>query len=369
MSIERQAPMTSETRPRPSRRLVTSALLGALLVGAVTLVGQAQTAYPGDASAGASQGAGEPSTAPAHPTALTVGLGYIPSVQFAQFYLADAAGYYEDAGLEVTFQNKVDPELITLVGQGAVDIGMGDGTSLIPAVSQGIPVVYGATVFARFPNVLFSLADSGIEEVADLAGRSVGIPGRFGSSWVALQALLASAGLTTEDVEIVTYPDFGHGVAVAEGQVDAAIGFLNNEPLQLAREGKAVDIIRVDDVAPLPGPGLVVGRATLASKREALRAFTAATLRAMADIIADPQRGLEATFARVPELAADPDTQLAILEATTDAWQSEATRANGMGSIDEETWRSALEIMTTLPDSVVAEPPTLDQLTTDELLP
>jgi NitT/TauT family transport system substrate-binding protein len=250
-----------------------------------------------------------------------------------------------------------------------VDIGMGDGTSLIPAVSQGIPVVYGATVFARFPNVLFSLADSGIDEVADLAGRSVGIPGRFGSSWVALQALLASAGLTTDDVEIVTYPDFGHGVAVAEGQVDAAIGFLNNEPLQLAREGKAVDIIRVDDVAPLPGPGLVVGRATLASKREALRAFTAATLRAMGDIIADPQRGLEATFARIPELAADPETQLAILEATADAWQSEATRANGIGSIDDEAWRSALEIMTTLPDPVVAEPPTLDQLTTDELLP
>ena len=31
------------------------------------------------------------------------------------------------------------PQLITLVGQGAVDIGIGDGTSVIPAASQGIP--------------------------------------------------------------------------------------------------------------------------------------------------------------------------------------------------------------------------------------
>jgi NitT/TauT family transport system substrate-binding protein len=358
--------MTTTLLPR---RFLVAALLGALLAGVAPGAGLAQSASPGQAIADASQPGAVPSGGLAEPTALTVGLGYIPSVQFAQFYLAEEAGYYDEAGLDVTFQNKVDPELITLVGQGAVDIGMGDGTSLIPAVSQGIPVVYGATVFARFPNVLFSLAESGIEDVADLAGRSVGIPGRFGSSWVALQALLASSGLTTDDVEIVTYPDFGHGVAVAQGQVDAAIGFLNNEPLQLAREGKAVNVIRVDDLAPLPGPGLVVGRATLESKADALRAFTAATLRAMEDIIADPRLGLDATFARVPELAADPDTQLAILEATVEAWQSDATRAGGLGSIDVETWRSALDTMMTLPDSVVTEAPALDLLITDRLLP
>ena len=91
----------------------------------------------------------------------------------------------------MTFQNKIDPELITLLAQGAVDIGMADGTSVIPAVSQGIPVAYGATIYARDPNVVFSLSETGIESAADLAGRSIGIPGRYGSSWVALQALLA----------------------------------------------------------------------------------------------------------------------------------------------------------------------------------
>jgi ABC-type nitrate/sulfonate/bicarbonate transport system substrate-binding protein len=130
-----------------------------------------------------------------------------------------------------------------------------------------------------------------------------------------------------------------------------------------------VNVITIDNVAPLPGPGLVVGRATLESKREALRAFTAATLRAMEEIIADPQRGLAATFARVPELAVDPDTQLAVLKATVEAWQSDTTRASGLGSIDMETWKSALDIMTSLPDSVVVEPPTLDQLVTEQLLP
>ncbi len=270
--------------------------------------------------------------APAERVPLTVGLGYIPSVQFAQFYLADEAGYYDEAGLDVTFQNKIDPELITLLAQGSVDVGIGDGTSVIPAVSQGIPVLYGATIYARNPNVVFSLAESGIESVSDLAGKSVGIPGRYGSSWIALQAMLASAGLTPDDLEIVTYPDFGQGVAVAEGQVDAATGFATNEPVQLRLQGRDVNELQAPDDAQLPGPGLVVGRDTLDSKGDALRAFTAATVRAMEDIVADPQLGLDATFALVPELAGDPETQSAILEATIGTWTDAYTDAHGVGS-------------------------------------
>ena len=300
-------------------------------------------------------------------TELTVGLGYIPSVQFAQFYLAEEAGYYEAAGLDVTFQNKIDPELITLLAQGAVDIGMSDGTSLIPAVSQGIPVVYGATIYARDPNVVFSLADAGIESTADLAGRSVGIPGRFGSSWVALQALLGTEGLSPADVDIVTYPDFGQSVAVAQGQVDAATGFVTNEPVQLGIQGLDVNVLHVYDVARLPGPGLVTGRDTLESKGDALRAFTAATIRAMEDITDDPQLGLEATFARVPELAGEPETQLAILEATVASWSSDFTAEHGLGSVDREAWQSGLDIMTTLPDSVVSEGLAVEDLVTDAL--
>ncbi len=303
----------------------------------------------------------------AEPTPLTVGLGYIPSVQFAQFYLADEAGYYADAGLEVVFQNKIDPELITLLARGAVDIGMADGTSVIPAVSQGIPVRYGATIYGRDPNVVFSLAETGIERAEDLAGASIGIPGRYGSSWVALQALLSSAGLTPDDAEIATYPDFGQAVAVGAGQVDAATGFITNEPVQLGLRGQEVNVLRVADVAPLPGPGLVAGVDTIEQKGEALAAFTAATIRAMEEITDDPQSGLRAVFARVPELAEDPETQLAILEATIESWTGDYAAEHGLGAVDPAAWESGLEIMRSLPDSTVSDELTVDDLLTDAL--
>jgi NitT/TauT family transport system substrate-binding protein len=332
------------------RLLSSVALVAAMAIGSTGVV--------------AGQGEGEPS---GELVPLTVGLGYIPSVQFAQFYLADEAGYYEDAGLDVTFENKIDPELITLLARGAVDIGMADGTSVIPAVSQGIPVRYGATIYGQDPNVVFSLAESGIEDAADLAGATIGIPGRYGSSWVALQALLASAGLTPEDARITTYPDFGQAVAVDAGQVDAATGFVTNEPVQLRLRGRDVNVLRVSDVAPLPGPGLVAGVETIERKGEALQAFAAATVKAMEEIAVDPQVGLEAAFERVPELAADPETQLAILEATIDSWSSDDAAERGLGAVDRRAWQSALAIMRALPDSMVGAEVTVDELVTDAL--
>lgn len=337
--------------PPLASRLLPSSALSALLAIGVAGVAVAQDDDPGT---------GEP-------VPLTVGLGYIPSVQFAPFYLADEAGYYDDAGLDVTFENKIDPELITLLARGAVDIGLADGTSVIPAVSQGIPVRYGATIYGRDPNVVFSLAESGIESADDLAGASIGIPGRYGSSWVALQALLASAGLTPEDARITTYPDFGQAVAVEAGQVDAATGFVNNEPVQLRLRGREVNVLRVSDVAPLPGPGLVVGVETIERKGEALAAFTAATIRAMEEITTDPRVGLEAAFARVPELAEDPATQLAILEATVDSWMGDHAAEHGLGAVDRSSWESGLEILRSLPGSIVSDALTVDDLVTDAL--
>ena len=308
---------------------------------------------------------GGASPSPSARTPLVVGLGFIPSVQFAPFYLAEQEGWYEEAGLDVEFQFQIDPDLITLVGQGSVDIGSADGTSVIPAVSQGIPVRYIATIYGKFPSIVFAKASSGIEEAADLEGVRLGIPGRYGSSWIMLQALLGSADLTPDDLEIVEYPDFGQGAAVAQGQVDAATGFANNEPVQLELSGEEVVVLRVDDTIALPGPGLVAGAATLESKPDAIRAFVEVTLRAMEEIAADPEAGLEASIAAVPELGEQREAQLAILEATIDAWESPSGAP--FGDINRDGWLASVAFMSEL--GLVPNQVELDGLVDESFLP
>ena len=73
----------------------------ALLLAAVLAAGLGATVV--------AQSGDEPDSAAAEPVALSVGLGFIPSVQFAQFYLADQAGYYEEAGLEVDLPEQDRP--------------------------------------------------------------------------------------------------------------------------------------------------------------------------------------------------------------------------------------------------------------------
>jgi NitT/TauT family transport system substrate-binding protein len=302
-------------------------------------------------------------------TALKVGLGYIPSVQFAQFYYADAQGYYRDAGLDVTFQNGNDAELTTLIGQGALDIGISDGTSVIPAASQGIPIKYAATIYGQFPSVVLAKATAGITKAADLKGRKLGIPGKYGSSWVMLQALLASASLTPDDLTLTLYPDFGQAVALSQGQVDAATAFANNEPVQLKLQGIDTTVLHVDQFTPLPGPGLVVGVPTLATKHDALKAFVAATLRAMTEIKAEPQKGVDASIAAVPDLGTNPALQRAILDATIAIWSSPYTDAHGLGAIDTAAWAKSVAFMHSMPDGAVPSPLPAEQLVTTELLP
>jgi NitT/TauT family transport system substrate-binding protein len=360
--------VTTSTTRRPAVPRGVRGRAG-LFLGALALVaagcGGGASPTPGatgGAPTGSPAGSAEPTTPAASPTPaaavkLTVGLGYIPSVQFAQFYLADQAGYYRDAGLGVTFQNKSDPELVTLVGQGAVDIGIADGTSVIPAVSQDIPVRYVFTVYADFPSIVFAKASSGITGPADLAGRKIGIPGKYGSSWIQLQALLASVGLTPDDVSIVPFPDYGQLAALEQGVVDAATGFVNNEPVQMELAGTPTVVLALPADSQLPGNGLIVGQAALdGPKADAIRGFIAATRKAMDEIAADPQKGLDAAIARVPELATDREAQLAVLQATIDTWQDDYSATNGMGAIDVAAWDRSIVFMSGLPDSPVAKP-------------
>jgi NitT/TauT family transport system substrate-binding protein len=371
----------SPRRGPARRRLVALAGIAALLLGACgsgavpagstgTPAGSPSGTAPAAPSGGASAaGASGGPAGSAGLTHLVVGLGYIPSVQFAQFYLAQQAGYYRRAGLDVAFENKVDPDLVVLVGQGAIDIGIADGTSVIPAVSQDIPIRYVATIYGTFPNIVFAKTASGITTAADLKGKRVGTPCKCGSSWIMLQALLGSAGLTTSDVQVTEYPTYGQATAVARGAVDAATGFTNNEPLQLEQQGIAVTEIHVDQAVALPGPGLIAGQATIASKGAALRAFVSATLQAMRDIASDPQKGLDAAMVAVPELASQRDLQLKILQATIATWRSAYTDAHGLGAIDPAAWQASIAFMSTLPDHPVAKPITVDQAIDPSLLP
>jgi NitT/TauT family transport system substrate-binding protein len=112
---------------------------------------------------------------------------------------------------------------------------------------------------------------------------------------------------------------------------------------------------------------LISGTTTLSAKRAAVAGFVAATLKAMKEIEANPDAGLDAAIAAVPELGKDRTTQKAILTATIDAWKGGGA-ATTFGAIDRAAWTKSVAFMTGL-GGLVPKPVTVDQLVDETLLP
>jgi NitT/TauT family transport system substrate-binding protein len=266
-------------------------------------------------------------------------LGFRPDVQFAPFYLAEQKGYFAAAGLKVTIEHSDD--VLRLVADGQAELGVADATDVMIGRTAGIPIRYVSPLYGRFPVAL--IGQMRITRPAELAGLRIGTPGRFGSSWHALLALLHAGGLGPDDVEIREYPQFNQVEGLLNGDVDLITGFRNNEPIQLRARGMEVSLLTVDEFAPLPGPGLVAGDELLASERELAVAVAEAVRHAQEDIAADSEAGLEAAIAEVPAIGEDRETALAVLEATVELWLDDS--GDVASGIDRGVWESGYDIL------------------------
>jgi NitT/TauT family transport system substrate-binding protein len=282
-----------------------------------------------------------PSAAPSGSGSLrpvTLLLGFQPDVQFAPFYLAQQAGYFADAGLQVTIRYSDD--VIRLVADGQAEFGVADATDVMIGRTADIPIRYVSTLYGHFPVALIGAPAVVPAQPAGLAGLRIGTPGRFGSSWHSLLALLDAGGLTPDDVTIREYPQFNQVDGLLNGDVDLITGFLANEPLRLAAQGFATQLMTVDEFAPLPGPGIVVGDDLIASDPALAFALGFAVAHAQRDIATDVDAGMNAAIHEVPAIADDRETARGVLEATVEAWGSPPASL-----IDTDLWASGYATM------------------------
>ncbi len=277
------------------------------------------------------------------PQTVRVGLGYLPDVQFAPFYAALERGFYEDEGLSVEFQHGFASELYPLLAQGKLDFVVGDAEDVVTLRAQDperTRFAYVMALFQRVPNAIFSLADKNITQPADLAGKTVGIPGLFGSSYTAFQAVLREAGLEESGVNVQQI-GFTQLEAVVSGRVDAALGFVNNEPLVLKAQGVAVNVIPLGPYDPAPGSGVITTDAVLEQGNLANR-FLAASQRGVAFTLENPEGAFETAKSFVENL---DEERLTVLKATLPLWTSPYSRANGTGFTNPEKWTELLTLL------------------------
>ena len=177
---------------------------------------------------------------------VTIGLTYIPNIQFAPVYVADAQGTYNDAGISTTIRHHGSHEgFFTALLAGEEDVVIASGDEAAVAASQGLDIVSIGQYYASYPGTVIVPTDSAINTLADLAGKTVGIPGEHGANYYATRAALQEAGLAESDVTISPI-GYTQQAALASGQVDAVVGFTNNDSVQMRLAGLDIREISLD---------------------------------------------------------------------------------------------------------------------------
>jgi NitT/TauT family transport system substrate-binding protein len=264
---------------------------------------------------------------------VSIGLGYLPDVQFAPFYVAQSKGYYKAAGLNVTFHHGIVPDLIGSMVAGKNDFVFAGGDELLVARDKNVRAIDVATIFQKYPVSLIVPADSSIKTLADLKGHTIGVPGAYGATYTGLLALLYKANLSLGDVKVQSI-GFTQVAALIGHRVDAVMGYSNNEPLQLDQRGFNVRTFNVSDYQPIISNGIITTEDTYHNQPQFVRNFVQATLKGLKDVIADPEGAVNISKSYVPGLMTTQG--LTELKATIPVWQG-----NGqLGYNDSAAWAS-----------------------------
>ncbi len=223
----------------------------------------------------------------------TLKIAVLPILDALPMYVADAQGYFKDAGLKVEFVPVASAaERDQVMQSGQVDGMINDLTStvLYNKDAQKIAVVrFARTASADKPQ--FSLLvskDSGITTPAQLKGIEIGISQNTVIDYLT-QRILENAGLTADEIKSINVPAIPDRLQLLnEGKLKAAV--LPEPAATLAEQGGAV---RVIDDSSLPSVGtseISFSMNTLKNKPETVKKFLAAIEKATTDVNNEPTK-------------------------------------------------------------------------------
>ncbi|MDA1258523.1 MAG: ABC transporter substrate-binding protein [Chloroflexi bacterium] len=259
------------------------------------------------------------------------------NLPFVAAYVAKQNGFFIEEGLDVAIRHSSGQnEHLKLLLEDEVQITTATAAQLLIRRADEIPVVSVALFGQRGDQGFVARADSGIKTPADFAGRSVGF--KAGVIPAELHALLGTAGLTVDDVELRAVGFDPR--SFIEGQVDVYPVFLNNEPDTIRRAGVEIEVIDPQEFGvPTLGVNYIVTEDMLANDRDVVERFLRATLRAVEWITAHVDESVDVTLTYAE--GADPEHQRFLL--TTDI--ENALRADGIGRGTLEQWVALREVL------------------------
>jgi NitT/TauT family transport system substrate-binding protein len=277
---------------------------------------------------------------PAKLTPVRLPVGYIPNVQFAPLYVAIEKGFYREAGLDVTIDYSMENDNTVLTATDELQFAVVSGEQVLLARAQQMPVVYVMAWYQQYPVGIVAKASSGINSLADLRGRKLGLPGLYGASYIGAVAMLDSAGLTESDLTLDSI-GYNQVEVLMTDKDDAVVIYTANEPNQLRALGAEIVEFKAADTMELVANGIITNEKTLQENPALVSALVNATLKGIDYTLQHPEEAFEISKKYVENLAqADQEVQMQVLLSSAELW-----RAERLGYSDPVGWENMQRVL------------------------
>ncbi len=292
-------------------------------------------------------------------------LDWVPNTNHTGIFVAEANGYFEDAGLAVEIIQPGEVYAEAAVASGAVDFGISFQEQITLARADDIPIVSIAAVLQHNTSGFASAAALNVASPADFEGL---IYGSFSSPFEAptLEVLMGCAG---GDFSQLVIQDIGWSdslVLIAEDQIDMAWIFYGWQGFQAEQQGVEINVVMMEDyfdcIPDYYTPVVIASEDTIANRPEIASAVVEAISRGYEFAVENPGEAADLLLAAVPELDAE------LVRASQD-WLSRYYQADAprWGEQKESVWQDYTDWMVEY--GILAEPISAADAFTNEFLP
>ncbi len=275
------------------------------------------------------------------------GFDFAATASIIDVVMADQQGYFEDLCLDVELQPSFSTANYPIVAAGEAQFASaGSFSEVVNFAAANEADLVAIAVEGRSAIDSLILKPGVAERLEDLAGTTIGVKGAIPPS---VAAMLASVGLVEgEHYETVLLDGFDPLVHIELPGIVGFPGYKSNEPGQLERAGIDFDLFAPSDYG-IPGSFgvLYTTHQFLEEHPTAVQDFLRASMRGLADAMADPEAAAAAAIERV-EAGGNPN--FLSLEGETFRWatdvellEADTPDGTGVGVPDPELLQAEVD--------------------------
>ncbi|KHL15231.1 NitT/TauT family transport system substrate-binding protein [Mumia flava] len=271
---------------------------------------------------------------------VTVALPFASCLSWYPLYVAKDKGYFDDEGIDATFEaTDGSGGAVQATLSGKADLALAAPNAYLSATGTGadLEAYYGFYQASTFS--LVTPSDSGINDLSDLEGSTIGISTPGGGDVIYMEWLMAQAGLHKDEdfSELAVGDGSSAATALSKGSVDAySASFFDEEVIKAG--GIDLTVLHGEDEPQVVDNFLVATQEWTSANSDTVDGLGRAIARGTAWGLDNPDGVIDLCGTYAPEETEDPDFAKVVYDRVSDLLTLPASANGQYGAIDLDTF-------------------------------